>query len=954
MTDLKLGIVFDVKNGTFKSEVKNSAQVIEQLGASNQQAANKTRQFNTAIDETNTKLFTTNKVASGVKNAIAGLAAGFGAIQLGKGLVTELAAFQDIRTRLQGLSVDAADYANKERWLIDLATEHHKELNGLADGYSRLSTLTQEKIITDGQARDMLEGLSNAAAQNGASSADLERVYYGLAQALGQGVVQMQEVNQVVEPLPGLMTKLARAAGEETGAGFKALIASGEVTSEMFGGLLVTALAEYEGAAARTADNINAKYRDIKLEYQQLAVELEQPIESALLPTLDGLAQGLSFLRNHTEAVITVLQGALVIAAGHATNAIIAKTTATAKELIASRASAIAAKAQAQSEYNLALAYKASAVGSVQNEIADKRLIASKTALTAVTNKANVALKLGSGAMALLGGPAGVAMLAAYAIYSYATSAETASTKTEQLGFDVKALNDSYKELSTNALKEKILETSEAIEAQSALVTEQRQRMQQLQSSTKEVWDNTLHEKITVANNLTKEQKAELTRLVAAEEKATLKLNDELALQLKLQDQLRTLSGITSTSSILKADTEEKKKPEAPVAQSGKVLQVFKDQEYALQRQLDLLGQTTELAKAEYETQLGKYKDLLPEQKAAIINLATEIDKKKASIDADKQAVQQADRLSDAASSYAETLQRKISITDETTNVQQLNYELEHGSLVGINEQLKEQLLIKAQLADQSTSFDSLRNQLDPGNQEGTKAAEDKKHTVNIETLETELSKPGNTLEKRIEINALIEAEQQRHTSEIEKINQSSSQAENARMQLMLYSGQQVFDGLSGITQSFGGEQSKAYKVLFAISKGFAVTQGVLNLSTAISNASALPWPTNIPAMASAISTGANLVANIKGVSLQGMAHDGIDSIPNEGTWLLDKGERVVDSRTNADLKNYLGNTQTTSQSDVTVQFNVTATDTGGFNQWYRANRNMIISDVSDAVRSPA
>ncbi len=36
------------------------------------------------------------------------------------------------------------------------------------------------------------------------------------------------------------------------------------------------------------------------------------------------------------------------------------------------------------------------------------------------------------------------------------------------------------------------------------------------------------------------------------------------------------------------------------------------------------------------------------------------------------------------------------------------------------------------------------------------------------------------------------------------------------------------------------------------------------------------------------------------------MAHDGIDNIPKEGTWLLDKGERVVDSRTNADLKDYL------------------------------------------------
>ena len=42
--------------------------------------------------------------------------------------------------------------------------------------------------------------------------------------------------------------------------------------------------------------------------------------------------------------------------------------------------------------------------------------------------------------------------------------------------------------------------------------------------------------------------------------------------------------------------------------------------------------------------------------------------------------------------------------------------------------------------------------------------------------------------------------------------------------------------------------------------------------------------------------------------SLAGMAHDGMDYIPREGTWLLDKGERVVDRRTNEDLKGFLSN----------------------------------------------
>jgi methyl-accepting chemotaxis protein len=46
----------------------------------------------------------------------------------------------------------------------------------------------------------------------------------------------------------------------------------------------------------------------------------------------------------------------------------------------------------------------------------------------------------------------------------------------------------------------------------------------------------------------------------------------------------------------------------------------------------------------------------------------------------------------------------------------------------------------------------------------------------------------------------------------------------------------------------------------------------------------------------------------VTGAGLAGMAHDGMTDIPKEGTWLLDKGERVVDSDTNKDLKKYLKN----------------------------------------------
>lgn len=39
-----------------------------------------------------------------------------------------------------------------------------------------------------------------------------------------------------------------------------------------------------------------------------------------------------------------------------------------------------------------------------------------------------------------------------------------------------------------------------------------------------------------------------------------------------------------------------------------------------------------------------------------------------------------------------------------------------------------------------------------------------------------------------------------------------------------------------------------------------------------------------------------------------GMAHNGLDNIPREGTWLLDGGERVLNPNQNRDLTQYLRN----------------------------------------------
>lgn len=63
-------------------------------------------------------------------------------------------------------------------------------------------------------------------------------------------------------------------------------------------------------------------------------------------------------------------------------------------------------------------------------------------------------------------------------------------------------------------------------------------------------------------------------------------------------------------------------------------------------------------------------------------------------------------------------------------------------------------------------------------------------------------------------------------------------------------------------------------------------------------------------AAAAAIAATSPMVGAVASLSLAGMAHDGIDAIPETGTWLLEKGERVTTAETSAKLDKTLSDIQ--------------------------------------------
>jgi hypothetical protein len=115
-----------------------------------------------------------------------------------------------------------------------------------------------------------------------------------------------------------------------------------------------------------------------------------------------------------------------------------------------------------------------------------------------------------------------------------------------------------------------------------------------------------------------------------------------------------------------------------------------------------------------------------------------------------------------------------------------------------------------------------------------------------------------------------------------------------------------VWGSMTQMVKDAAGEGSAAYKAMFLAQQAIAIGQAIINTELGATAALKVD-PTGFMSMMTR-GIGYASVGLIAAQTIQGMAHDGIDNIPKEGTWLLDKGERVVDSRTNADLKNYLAN----------------------------------------------
>ncbi|AOX63625.1 hypothetical protein BIZ42_16340 [Stenotrophomonas sp. LM091] len=161
---------------------------------------------------------------------------------------------------------------------------------------------------------------------------------------------------------------------------------------------------------------------------------------------------------------------------------------------------------------------------------------------------------------------------------------------------------------------------------------------------------------------------------------------------------------------------------------------------------------------------------------------------------------------------------------------------------------------------------------------------------------EAQLEALNEYRQSRADLESEWDAQEEQMRAEHQKRLQS---LEDSRWQVTLTAAQQGLGSVTDIMRNSFGEQSALYKVAFVAQKAAAIAQATLAIQAGMAEAAKNPWPANLAAIASVAAATAGIISSISAV---GMAHDGIDSVPETGTWLLQKGERVTTAATSAKL----------------------------------------------------
>ncbi|MGO2336782.1 tape measure protein [Providencia sp.] len=403
-----------------------------------------------------------------------------------------------IKNALKSVEGDIKNYSMLQERFLEISNRNGKNIADTQLLYIGAASSMQELGYSTEQTVDYIESLSSSMTANASSVNEVMSMQNALNKSMVAGKVAGENWNSIMNATPTLLGDIAKQLEKQNGGikvtemEVKKLAADGKISFKLFADAVMAAK-EANNALADSMDNTVADgLTRVTNSAKAYYGELNQS-----LGVTRAISASLATVSDNFGSVSTVLTGIVGIGAaryfGNLSNSIYDSTKKSAENALVNRKLAVdkvnVAKTtliQAQNERAVAIAavestkaQQAAATTEVQR-ISLKTQLANQTAVLTAATKAetvattelsaaqgrlSVANNLVKGGLALVGGPIGLAMLAAGGMYAFATSMQQAKADAIDLSRGLSGLIEKLKEMTREQKLIKIGELEESFTA---------------------------------------------------------------------------------------------------------------------------------------------------------------------------------------------------------------------------------------------------------------------------------------------------------------------------------------------------------------------------------------------------------------------------------------------------------------------------------------------------------
>lgn len=386
--------------------------------------------------------------------------------------------------------------------IFDVSQATQSSLNGTATLYARLERGTRAYNTSAEDLVRLTTIINQGFAVSGATAQEAENAIIQLSQGIASGVLRGEEFNSVSEQGSRLMVALADSMGVSIGQ-LRAMAAQGQLTTDVVvKGLLSQGDAigkEFANTTVSIAKGLqvagnnvtkffgeNSTVKSFAAGFRDSVITISENLEtlSGALIIVAGImgSRYVGALAMATAAKISDIAASrqqLMAENQQAQSALVAANSARRKAL-ADKEAALSSLALAQAEYNVAkgsaaemLALDALVAAKSRASAASLSLAQAENAQAAASARAasaaraaSVGIGLARGALSLIGGPAGAAMLAAGAIFYFWQKAQQAREEAIRFADGLDKVNASMKAMNNTQLRGVIADANKSIRAQ--------------------------------------------------------------------------------------------------------------------------------------------------------------------------------------------------------------------------------------------------------------------------------------------------------------------------------------------------------------------------------------------------------------------------------------------------------------------------------------------------------